>query len=509
MSATVMPLSDQLDADLVTLAAECSGDPLRFVQLAFPWGEPGTDLAAMDGPDAWQAGVLRDIGAGVLSPSRAIQMAIASGHGIGKSALVAWIILWAITTCEDARGVVTANTAAQLATKTWPELARWFRVFLWRSWFEIAATAIYSSDPAHAKTWRVDAIAWSADRVESFAGLHNKGKRILVVFDEASAIPDVIWQTTEGALTDADTDIVWLVASNPTRNTGRFRECFGRFAHRWTTRQIDSRTVRITNKKQIAEWVDDYGEDSDFVRIRVRGVFPRAESAQFIGADLVEAARTRDADGGRIFDPLVMGVDVARQGSDQTVLYMRKGRDGRTYPLVKMRVPDLMQVAAKVSDLVMQYGADGVFIDAGGIGAGVYDRLVQLRVPNLYPVQFGGKADRTDFSENPGRYANKRAEMWGAMRSWLGTGAIPDDNELIAELTTPQFGHNARDELQIEPKDAIRKRGFASPDIADALALTFAYQVAPSALSGGPWGRPKVQQDYDPWGTDDAYQPWS
>ena len=103
------PLADALTADLVHLAAECSTDPLRFVRVAFPWGEPGTDLADKAGPDDWQADVLRAVGDGVLSPSRAIQMAIASGHGIGKSALVAWVILWAITTCEDTRGVLTAN----------------------------------------------------------------------------------------------------------------------------------------------------------------------------------------------------------------------------------------------------------------------------------------------------------------------------------------------------------------------------------------------------------------
>ncbi|GBQ82316.1 terminase large subunit [Gluconacetobacter johannae DSM 13595] len=490
------PLTQQLQDDLVQLAAECSTDPLRFVQSAFPWGEPGTDLASMDGPDAWQADILRAIGQGILSPAQAIQIAIASGHGIGKSALVSWVILWAITTCEDTRGVVTANTAAQLATKTWPELNRWFRVFLWRSWFEVAATAIYSSDPTHAKTWRIDAISWSPDRVESFAGLHNQGKRILVVFDEASAIPDVIWQTTEGALTDDNTDIIWLVAGNPTRNTGRFRDCFGRFKHRWTTRQIDSRTVRITNKEQIQQWVDDYGEDSDFVRIRVRGVFPRAGSAQFIPSDTVEAARMRDA-AGRSFDAIVIGVDVARQGSDQTVIYVRKGQDARNWPLLKLRVADLMQIAAKVADTAQQYRCEAVFVDAGGIGAGVVDRLRQLRVPAVFGVQFGGKADRANYASDASRYANKRAEMWGMMREWLKTGAIPDDPELIADLTAPEFGHNARDEIQIEPKDAIRKRIGASPDVADALALTFAYPILPSP-HGSPWGAPRVEADYDP-----------
>ena len=152
--------------------------------------------------------------------------------GPGKSVLVAWVILWAITTHPDTRGIVTANTESQLRQKTWAELAKWFRLCLWRHWFDMTATAIYSSDAAHEKTWRVDAAAWQERNVAAFAGLHNQGKRVLAVFDEASAIPDVIWETTEGALTDADTEIIWLVCGNPTRNTGRFRECFGRFRHR-------------------------------------------------------------------------------------------------------------------------------------------------------------------------------------------------------------------------------------------------------------------------------------
>ena len=115
--------------------------------------------------------------------------------------------------------------------------------------------------------------------------MHNQGKRIIALFDEASSIPDVIWETTEGALTDKDTEIIWGVFGNPTRNTGRFRECFagGRFQHRWQPRQVDSRTARLTNKEEIAEWINDYGEDSDFVRVRVKGIFPRAGSMQFVG----------------------------------------------------------------------------------------------------------------------------------------------------------------------------------------------------------------------------------
>src|SRR4029453_899517 len=157
-----------------------------------------------------------------------------------------------------------------------------------------------------------DAITWSEQNTEAIAGLHNKGRRAFALLDEASAIPDAVWETIEGALTDADTELLWAVFGNPTRNTARFRECFagGRFAHRWKAEQVDSRSVSITNKAQIAEWVKDYGEDSDFVRGRVRGVFPRAGSLQFIDSERVDQAVKREL----VEDPtapLVMGIDIA------------------------------------------------------------------------------------------------------------------------------------------------------------------------------------------------------
>ena len=190
-------------------------------------------------------------------------------------------------------------------------------------------------------------VPWSERNTEAFAGLHNQGKRILLVFDEASAIHDLIWEVSEGALTDADTEIIWCCFGNPTQNTGRFRECFGRFKHRWLTRQIDSRTVKITNKTKIQEWVDDYGEDSDFVRVRVRGVFPRTSANALLGPEDVEAAIKRVYREGEFeFAAVVFGLDVARQGDDSTVLARRQGKIA--YPLRQMRIPDTMLVAGQV-----------------------------------------------------------------------------------------------------------------------------------------------------------------
>jgi hypothetical protein len=473
-----MPAADhakRLHAEIGALRC----DPLGYVMFAFPWGVPGTALADEDGPEDWQRDILERLGAGLASVNEALRLAVASGHGIGKSALVAWIILWAVSTVRDTRGVVTANTEGQLRTKTWPELAKWYGLAINRSWFVYTATALHSALPGHERTWRVDAITWSENNTEAIAGLHNKGRRAFALFDEASAIPEAIWDTIEGALTDANTELFWAVFGNPTRTSGRFRECFagGRFAHRWQGRQIDSRDVGMTNKAQIATWVKDYGEDSDFIRIRVRGVFPRAGSLHFIDGERIDAAIERAL----VADPtapLVMGVDIARQGEDQSVIRFRRGLDARSIPAVKFRIPDLMQVASRVMEQVNSHKPDAVFVDGTGIGWGVHDRLNQLGCPNLVGVDFGGKADRTDSGDAAARYANKRAEMWGLMKEWCKAGCLPDDRDLAADLSAVEYGYDASDAILLERKGDMKRRGLASPDDGDALALTFAYPVA-------------------------------
>jgi hypothetical protein len=168
-------------------------DALGYVISAFPWGRPGTALAGESGPEPWQRDILERLGPALekdlASPDDAVRLAVASGHGIGKSALVAWIVLWAMSTMSGIRGIVTANTEAQLRTKTWPELAKWLALCANRDWFTYTATSLQSARPGHDKTWRVDAITWSENNTKAIAGLHNKGRRAFVVFDEASAIP--------------------------------------------------------------------------------------------------------------------------------------------------------------------------------------------------------------------------------------------------------------------------------------------------------------------------------
>ena len=442
-------------------------DPLGFVLYAFDWGQG--DLEGCDGPDEWQRSLLKDLGQGVVSASEAIRFATASGHGIGKSAVVAWVILWAMSTRPHLAGVITANTGAQLNDKTWRELSVWHKRSINAHWFRWTATKFYQVD--NPETWFVSAIPWSKERPEAFAGLH--AEHVLMLFDEASAIDDVIWETAEGAMTTKGA--IWCVFGNPTRNSGRFHGCFHRFKHRWNTRQIDSRAAKMTNKAQLNQWIEDYGEDSDFVRIRVRGVFPRAGNCQLIASDMVESAM------GRVLGeslwrhaPKVMGLDVARFGDDQSVIALRQGL-ALCKPLQKHRGMDTMTLAGIAAGIIDKEQVDMCFVDVGGVGAGVVDRLHQLGFRDrVIGVDFGGRA------LEPVLYLNKRTEMWCLMRDWLPQAMLPEDEELRTDLTAPEYSFTGdKGQIALERKKDMKARGLASPDCADALALTFAMPVTP------------------------------
>lgn len=453
--------------DLAYILARTEKDPLLFVQAAFSWGQ--NELKNHNILD-WQKEILLHIKEGIITINEAVQIAVSSGHGIGKSALVSWLILWAIATKPNTKGVITANTEHQLKSKTWAELSKWHRLSIVEDMFEVSKTAIYSKDERYEKTWRIDAIPWSEHRPEAFAGLHNQGGRILIIFDEASAIPACIWEVAEGAMTDKNTEIFFLCFGNPTRSDGRFFECFGRFRHRWITKKVDSRTVPITDKNQINKWVADYGLESDFVKVRVLGEFPNGGSASLIKRDdIIKAAKRQLDENIYSHAPKIIGVDVARFGEDKTVIARRQGL--KVYELKKYSSLDTMEVADAVIREIKAFNPDAVFIDLGGVGAGVYDRLKWLNY-NVIGVDFAGRPERKD------KYVNKRAEMWCEMAEWLNQGDIPDDVDLKEDLAGPSYyfrGDNGQ--ILLEKKQDMKKRGLASPDCADALALTFAAKV--------------------------------
>ncbi len=489
---------------LAEIARACKSDPFKFVSLAYPWGEEGGPLAKHPGPDDWQRDVLQYVRDN-LGSGRPLRLAVAGGVGPGKSALMAWLINWGMSTCVDTRCRVTANTGPQITTATWPEITKWHRMSLFAEWFEPGHRRLSSLDPARRDSWRCDAITWDEHRPEAFAGFHNAGRRIIYAFDESAAIATPIFKEAEGILSGAeDTEIIWLCLGNPTRNDTMFRTFFagGKNAHLWRSWHIDTRTARMSDKAQIAEWIESYGIDSDFVRVRVLSQFPRAGSMQFISSELVEEAASKERDAsGTLWDPLILGVDVARFGDDKTVLRVRRGRDARSIAPMKFRKLDNMQVAAKIAELHTKMQFDAIFIDEGGEGAGVVDRCRYLKLP-ITGVKFGASPDRDETGKD-GKvaYYNKRAEIWGVMREWLPGGMIDDDPELKADLTAVEYGYtmkDGRDAIILEKKEHMKKRGLASPDDGDALALTFAYTVAPSDHSQQfATGGSQFQSDYN------------
>lgn len=480
--------------DIIELAAACQFDPDTWSRMAWDWGHG--QLAEYDGPRSWQQDINRVIRDHLAVPAtryEPLQISVASGHGIGKSAEMGMLSNWAMSCWDDAKVLMTANTEPQLRTKTAPEVGKWFKISLTGSWFDVQAMSIKSRDPQHGDSWRMDFLTWSEHNTEAFAGLHNKGKIILLLFDEASKIHDKVWEVAEGAMTDENTVIIWVVFGNPTRNSGRFRECFRRFRHRWINRQIDSRTVEGTNKKYLQKLVDDHGEDSDVVKYRVRGQFPAQSAMQFISADDVDKARACHLrKESYAFAPVILGVDPAWTGDDKLEIMLRQGLYSKSLASIARNDNDV-EVANLIARLEDEYQADAVFVDAG-YGTGIVSAgQVMGRTWRL--IWFSGKPI------DPG-YLNKRAEIWGTGKKWIKAGGAidPKDEDLYQDLIGPETVPRLDGKVQLESKEDMKDRGLPSPNKGDALMLTFAEPVAKKVrhVGGQAISQHQAAVEYDP-----------
>jgi len=490
----MIPSKRDHNDDIIELAADCQYDPDAWSRLAWDWGVG--PLAEVTGPRAWQADINRIIRDHLANPAtryNPLQIAVASGHGIGKSAQMGMLSNWAMSCWDDAKVLETANTEPQLRTKTAPEVGKWFKMSLTASWFDVQAMSIKSRDPAHGDSWRMDFLTWSEHNTEAFAGLHNKGKIILLLFDEASKIHDKVWEVAEGAMTDENTVIIWIVFGNPTRNSGRFRECFRRFRHRWVTRQIDSRTVEGTNKTYLQKLVDDHGEDSDVVKYRVRGQFPAQSAMQFISADDVDKARAVHLRKDQYaFAPVIIGVDPAWTGDDPTVIMLRQGLYSKRLATIPRNDNDV-DVANLVARFEDEYQADAVFVDAG-YGTGIVSAGTTMG--RTWQLVWFGSTKTID----PGFY-NVRAYIWGQMKLWIKSGgAIDPKNEVLyQDLVGPETVPRLDGKVQLESKEDMKNRGIPSPNEGDALAVTFAQPVAKKPRdAAGRTGGATVTVDYNP-----------
>lgn len=284
-----------------------------------------------------------------------------------------------------------------------------------------------------------------------------------------SGIPEKIWTVSKGFFTEKTLHRYFFAFSNPRRNTGAFYETHHKNRKRWHRKKIDSRTVEGVDHDMLESIIDEYGEDSDEARMEVKGEFPKQGDNQFISRDLIQDAIERDIYKDD-YAPLIMGVDIARFGNDQSVIAFRRGRDARSIKAVKLTQKDNMEVANTVGYYIDKYKPNAVCIDAGN-GTGVIDRLKEMGY-KVNEVWFGSKSSKEEFG-------NKRTEIWGAMRDWLRGGCIANDDNLIDDLSGPQYKfRGSSDKIILESKEEMKKRGIASPDYGDALACTFAVRVS-------------------------------
>jgi hypothetical protein len=488
MQTTIYSANDEQELMSRLWSPAVKDNPLAFVMFCYPWGQKGTPLENFSGPRKWQREILLDIAEHIKQNNGKVDFdvmreAVASGRGIGKSALVSWLEHWMLSTRIGATIIVSANSESQLRSVTWAEITKWLSMSINSHWFEVSATRVMPAKwltelverdlKKGTRYWGVEGRLWSAENPDAYAGVHNYDG-VMVIFDEASGIDDSIWSVTSGFFTENTPNRFWLAFSNPRRNSGYFYEAFHSKREFWKNRNIDARQVEGTDKNVYEQIIDEYGADSVQAHVEVYGMFPNASDDQFISVNIVEEAMRREKYKDNTA-PIIIGVDPARFGSDSTVIAVRQGRD--VIAIKRHKGDDTMETVGRVIEAIEEYQPALVNIDEGGLGAGVVDRLKEQRY-KIKGVNFGNKA------KNGMMYGNKRAEMWGDMREWLKSAAIPSDRYLKSDLISPMMKPDSKGSIFLESKKDMRSRGLASPDAADAIALTFAFPVAHREYTG-------------------------
>ena len=423
-------------------------------------------------PDAWQVEVLRAVAANR-------RVALKASKGPGKSTLLAWIGWWWICTRAHSKTVAVSITSENLRDNLWAEFAKWLhRSPLLASQFDWAAERI--TNKQYPETWWISARAFSktADpqqQANTLAGVHADDVAFLV--DEAGDIPDAVVAAAEAGLANVDDaaqrDARLIVAGNPTQLGGPLYRACTTERNLWWVKEISgdpddpNRAPRVS-AQWAREQIQKYGRDNPWVLVNVFGQFPPGQSNTLIALEDVEAACRREIAAGDYYNEArILGVDVARFGDDRSVILARQGRCVFTPEI--LRNVDTMMLVGRVTETINRWRPHAVFVDVTGVGAGVVDRLHQLGF-EVIGVEAGGKASTP-------RYLNKRAEMWANMADWVKGATLPDLPEWRAELPTPTYKYVSDNKLQLESKADLKKRGLPSPDMADALALTFAFPV--------------------------------
>lgn len=467
--------------------------PWDWVQQCYPWLVEGSPLSDKI-PQLWQRTWLKRLQDELQRTdllfeeiaNRVIRLSTAAGNGVGKTALVAQVIHWFCSVYPKGSAVITASTASQLETKTWRELRKWQELAINGWQFEWSATRYRHRDAP--SQWYAEATPWSESNPQAFAGTH--GDYVLVVFDEASGIHHSIWDVIEGAMTTGL--VLFLAFGNPSETEGGFFDTHNKMAALWIRYRVDAREVTFANQKQLAEWIEVYGADSDFCKVHIYGQFPSISSTTFISDSVVQQAIGNNINWRTIprAVPRLMGVDFARQGVDLNCIVKRQGR--KVHDNIKAwSERDTMVSADYIGREINEWQPDLVFCDGAGLGGPIIDYLKRRGFDKVI-VEVQGGAKPND-PRDAKIYANMRTCMWARGREWLPYADLPADRELAEEISGPKFRHELKtDRTLLEPKAEMAKRGLRSPNKADALFNTFWFTTPAAGGSGGGFAEPDV-----------------
>lgn len=392
--------------------------------------------------------------------------AVKSCTASGKTAVLAWLTFYFLICFPDCRMLTTAPTANQLHRVFRAELAKWQATMRppFNDFFEIMSDKVFVKGKKD--TQFCGLVTGSPENKESFAGLH--ASKVVVLVDEASALPEEIFDTLLGTLSKGECH--FILVSNPVRASGAFYQLFQGDSDHWDRITFDSYGSPNVDKDWIKEVIEYYGEDSDFVKMRIKGEFPALSNSQFISTEVIQEATQRVLHPREYVNyPRFLGCDPARFGDDSSVIVDRQGP--KVHGIYQFRGLDTVEFAQSVLNQYRQHSYQAVFVDGIGVGAGVVDQLKRFNIP-VIEVTVNSK------SSDPKTYCNLRAQVYGRLKDWLPTADLPhDDRELIEDLSSINYFFNNRLQIVLEAKKDMKKRTKRSPDRADALSLTFAQEI--------------------------------
>lgn len=473
-----------------TLIEENRFDFCKLVYIIFPFGQKDHPLEHM-APYKWQMEEWHKMSLHYSNPETSdhtYRLIISSGNGSAKTAFGAMTVLMLMYT-QHLKARLTANTDPQMKTVVWPEYDIWFRYARFNEhFFEKFGTSIKARDPELADTWRTDTVTWSETSPTGISGLHNKGRAVAYVFEEAPGIPAVVWEYARGAFVDKDTLKLFMAFGNSDDPESKFEQNMA--SPQWNSRRIDTRTLDYINEKEIADLLADCGgnEDADDFRVRVRGLPRKTSKDSIINLEAVQAALAR----GKNFDkdtvaqlPVILTCDPAWTGGDDSTIAYQQGHYRELlekYKLDKSLGENHVLTYQKLCHWERELHADAVFVDQGE-GTAVFSMAMNAGKTNWYLISFAGSPNDTAEARES-QYANIRAQMYYETNKWLLAGGalgsreekwIPDIEKQMC--WTKGSRHKVTQKKTCEPKADIKARVGQSPDVSDVLVLPGAMQI--------------------------------